>query len=130
MVEGMLEKTLPTVTEWIPGDAERRHSVRYNCVGIAEILRFQKGIGKCLIGTIRKISVRGCNIETQSPLELNSRVAVTLQASALRVCLVAEIRSVKIHGQCSAGFQFINANASEVESLLELIAALRTSQRL
>lgn len=119
----------PAATEWAPGDDERRHSVRYNCVGVAEILLFQKEIGKCLIGTVRKISARGCNIETQSPLELGARVAVTLQASALRVCLVAEVRSVKIHGQCSAGLEFIDADAPEVESLLQLIAALSTSQR-
>jgi hypothetical protein len=54
--------TPPTPTKWALGDAERRHNVRYNCVGVAEILRFQKGIGVGLIGTIRKISMKGCFI--------------------------------------------------------------------
>ena len=65
----------------------------------------------------------GCNIETQSPLDLGSQLAVTLQASVLRMRAIAEVRSVTINGLCSAGLEFVGP---EAQSLQELIVELRT----
>jgi hypothetical protein len=129
IAEGMFDTPSPT-TECAPGD-ERRRSPRYNCVGVAEILPTQGASGEFLTGKIRNISMGGCNIETQSPLELGSQLAVTLQASVLRLRVIAEVRSVKINGQCSAGLEFVGAAAPEIQSRLqELIAELCTRQRL
>jgi hypothetical protein len=51
---------------------------------------------------------------------------VTLQASVLRMRVIAEVRSVKINGLCSAGLEFVGP---EAQSLQELIVELRTRQR-
>jgi PilZ domain-containing protein len=117
-------------TEWTPDD-ERRRRARYNCVGVAEIRSTQGATAEFLTGKIRNISMGGCNIETQSPLELGSQLAVTLQASLLRLRVIAEVRSIKINEQYSAGLEFVGAATPEIQSRLqELIAELCTRQRL
>jgi hypothetical protein len=112
----------PIATEWAPGDDERRRSARYNCVGVAEILRIQKGPGEFVTGKIRNLSLEGCYIETQSPLEQGPQLAVMLQVNTLRVRVIAEIRSVKVDGHFSAGLEFVGMTVPGLRSLQGLIA--------
>jgi hypothetical protein len=107
-----------------PGNDERRRNARYNCVGVAEILRIQKATGEFVTGKIRNLSLGGCSIETKSPLERGSQLAVMLQVKTLRVRVIAEIRSVETHGQFSAGLEFVGMTAPGVQSLQALIAEL------
>ena len=114
----------PPTTERAPGGDERRRSPRYNCVGVAEIRSAQGATGEFLTGKIRNISMGGCNIETQSPLELGSQLAVTLQASLLRLRVIAEIRSVDTGGRYSARLEFVGMTAPDLQGLQKLIAEL------
>jgi len=106
------------------GNNERRRNARYICVGVAEILRIQKATGEFVTGKIRNLSLGGCSIETKSPLERGSQLAVMLQVKTLRVRVIAEIRSVETHGQFSAGLEFVGMTAPGVQSLQALIAEL------
>src|ERR1700730_3643725 len=114
----------PIAIESSPGNDECSRSARYDCVGVAEILRIQKATGEFVTGKIRNLSLGGCSIETKSPLERGSQLAVMLQVKTLRVRVIAEIRSVETHGQFSAGLEFVGMTAPGVQSLQALIAEL------
>src|SRR5580704_193035 len=102
----------------------RRTSVRHDCVGVVEILRIQQATGEMVTGKIRNISLGGCYVETQSPLERGSQLAVVIQVKNLRLRVIAEVRSVKIDGQFSAGIEFVGMTAEVLQSLQELMAEL------
>ena len=111
-------------TEWTPDD-ERRRRPRYNCVGVAEIRSTQGATAEFLTGKIRNISMGGCNIETQSPLERGSQLAVVLRVNMLRLRVIAEVRFVKIDRELSAGLEFVGMTAPGLQSLQELIAEFK-----
>src|ERR1700681_2540908 len=100
-----------------PGNDERRRNARYNCVGVAEILRIQKATGEFVTGKIRNLSLGGCSIETKSPLERGSQLAVMFQVNTLRMRVVAEIRSVNMGGRYSARLEFVGMTAPELQGL-------------
>lgn len=121
IVERMVDAP-PIATEWAPGNDERRRSARYDCVGIAEILRIQKAPGEFVTGKIRNLSLEGCYVETPSPLEQGPQLAVMLQVNTLRVRVIAEIRSVQVDGRFSAGLEFVGVTVPGLRSLQGLIA--------
>jgi hypothetical protein len=114
----------PIAIESSPGNDACRRSARYDCVGVAEILRIQKATGEFVTGKIRNLSLGGCNIETESPLEPGSQLAVMFQVNTLRMRLVAEIRSVNMGGRYSARLEFVGMTAPELQGLQKLIAKL------
>jgi hypothetical protein len=112
----------PIAIKWAPSSGERRRSTRYNCVGVVEILRIQKTPGEFVTGKIRNLSLEGCCIETQAPLERGPQLAVILQVNTLRVRVIAEIRSVEVDGHFSAGLEFVGMTVLGLRNLQGLIA--------
>jgi len=123
VAEGMVDNP-PIAKGSAPDNNGRRTSVRHDCVGAVEILRIQEATGELVTGKIRNISLGGCYVETQSPLERGSQLAVVLQVKNLRLRVIAEVRSVKIDGQNSAGLEFVGMTAQGLQSLQELMAEL------
>ena len=112
----------PIAIKRVPSSGERRRSTRYNCVGVVEILRIQKTPGEFVTGKIRNLSLEGCCIETQAPLERGPQLAVILQVNTLRVRVIAEIRSVEVDGRYSAGLEFVGMTVLVLRNLQGLIA--------
>ena len=106
-------------------DEERRKNARHSCVGTAEILRIQEATGELITARIRNISAGGCYVETQSPLERGSQLAVVLRVNALKLRVIAEVRFVKIDIKVSAGLEFVGMTAPGLQSLQELIAEFK-----
>ena len=115
----------PIAVESTSDNDERRKNSRHNCVGTAEILRIQEATGELIIARIRNISAGGCYVETQSPLERGSQLAVVLRVNMLRLRVIAEVRFVKIDRELSAGLEFVGMTAPGLQSLQELIAEFK-----
>jgi hypothetical protein len=115
----------PIAIESTSDTDERRKNSRHNCVGTAEILRIQEATGELITARIRNISAGGCYVETQSPLERGSQLAVVLRVNMLRLRVIAEVRFVKIDRELSAGLEFVGMTAPGLQSLQELIAEFK-----
>jgi PilZ domain len=115
----------PIAIESTSDNDERRKNSRHNCVGTAEILRIQEATGELITARIRNISAGGCYVETQSPLERGSQLAVVLRVNMLRLRVIAEVRFVKIDRELSAGLEFVGMTAPGLQSLQELIAEFK-----
>lgn len=102
---------------------ERRRDARYDCPGEVEILRVRQATGIIIRGKIRNLSVGGCYVETESPLERGAQLAVVLKIDALKLRVIAEVRSVKMDSHFWAGLEFAGMTAEGFESLKTLIAA-------
>jgi PilZ domain len=102
---------------------ERRRDARYDCPGEVEILRVKEATGIIIRGKIRNLSLGGCYVETESPLERGAQLAVVLKIDALKLRVIAEVRSVKMDSHFWAGLEFAGMTAQGFESLKTLIAA-------
>lgn len=102
---------------------ERRRDARYDCPGEVEILRVKQATGIIIRGKIRNLSLGGCYVETESPLERGAQLAVVLKIDALKLRVIAEVRSVKMDSHFWAGLEFAGMTAEGFESLKTLIAA-------
>ncbi len=107
-----------------PDDPERRRTDRYECDGHAMIDTIPYS-GPQRRGTLRNLSLGGCNLEFASPYPPATRLELMLHVNRLSLRVSGIVRSRRPHGM---GIEFDLMSASGRHCLNELVSEFSPGQ--
>ena len=108
----------------LPDDPERRRTDRYECDGHAMIDTIPYS-GPQRRGTLRNLSLGGCNLEFASPYPPATRLELMLHVNRLSLRVSGIVRSRRPHGM---GIEFDLMSASGRHCLNELVSEFSLGQ--
>ena len=109
---------MPERTE---AEEERRRNPRFNCGGLARI-SFLPSDGIFLPGKIRDLSLGGCCLDTNLPIEFGSRAEVLVRVNAASFRAVGIVKALR--SDSVAGIEFVRLSAGGKELLADLVSEL------
>jgi CheY-like chemotaxis protein len=126
-IETQLSKKRAEVSDQSTTESRQRdrgYSPRYPLAADAEIVALKSGT--CLSGVTSDISLDGCFVCTREPLEVGTRVRLTLKHKKQNVMMLATVRVSKAN--IGMGLQALEVDSTSNETLLRWLDALRKSQ--
>jgi hypothetical protein len=109
---------MPERTE---AEEERRRTPRFNCGGHAKI-SFLPSDGIFLPGKIRDLSLGGCCLDTNLPIEFGSRAEVLVRVNAASFRAVGIVKALR--SDSVAGIEFVRLSTGGKELLADLVSEL------
>src|SRR5882757_4874599 len=108
--------------EKFPTEVEdRRRSPRVSCGGLAKIIRLPSD-GLTVPAKVLNLSLGGCGIETDLPLNSDTRAEILLQVNGSSFRAACQVRALRApHG---IGLEFVHLSALGQDMLRELIREL------
>ena len=100
---------------------ERRRSSRYRCSGLAEVFRIPT-TGTAVKATVSDLSLHGCRILTDFPLEFGILLDLLLQVKSISFRAHGNVKVVR--GPAEIGIEFTQMSAGGQRRLAELLADL------
>jgi hypothetical protein len=101
---------MPKRTE---AEEERRRTPRFNCGGHAKI-SFLPSDGIFLPGKIRDLSLGGCCLDTNLPIEFGSRAEVLVRVNAASFRAVGIVKALR--SDSVAGIEFVRLSTGGIAS--------------
>lgn len=111
----------PNPEESLLYKTERRRSPRFSSAGLAKIICLPSE-GVEVAGRLRDLSLNGCGIETDSPLECGVRTEILVQASTASFRAIGEVKAVRVPG--GIGLEFLHLSCRGRDMLAELLREL------
>ena len=106
------------------GRRERRFAIRYPFAAEAEILELKSGTR--LSGVTSDLSLGGCFVCTRRPLEVGTRVHLTLKYKNQSAIMLAAVRVLK--PRIGMGLQALELDSSSIGTFLRWLYDLRESR--
>ena len=122
---GGLTYDLVIMRDDLSENEDRRRSPRFSCSGPARIISLPSE-GVLVSGRLRDLSLNGCGIETDSPLECGARAEILVRVNASSFRAVGQVRAIRVPFRI--GLEFIRLSAGGQGILAELIRELARQQ--
>ena len=102
-------------------DNDRRRSTRFKCGGGAKISRLPSD-GIFVPGKIFDLSLGGCCVDTNLPIDLGVRTEILVRVNAASFRAVGEVRALR--SRFGAGMEFVHLSAGGKHMLADLVTEL------
>jgi hypothetical protein len=106
-------------------EEERRRRPRFSCGGQVRLNRLPSD-GIILAGSIRDLSLHGCCVEIDLPMDPGVRAEIVVYVNAASFRAVGEVK--RLHHGFGAGLEFVHLSAGGRDMLAETIARLAKMQ--
>ena len=110
----------PALNRPVPQE-ERSRTSRFSCVGHAQLVCLPSD-GNFLAGRIHDLSLGGCRVDLNAPIDPGARTEVVIRANAASFRALGIVKG--LHQKSKAGIEFVQLSSGGRELLEDLIGEL------